>query len=379
MRLSQKYLAMLPLAALALSAAPAAASEGAAASSAAMALALTPTAVLTIQPPRPFAPAPQASKALKAGMRLTALSCAPAQLAAPAGMLSQSAIILKGAPSKLEQMKLAQAGQSPSAPAPAAAEPFNPAAQAAPCPSALSAIKSALRRPAPDALTAALPAAIPTDPTAEFGSRPMRVTRTRFDDDWARATRDPARGTLTATLRSAGISAAAGEAELFKAVNNWANRNIGYADDIVQYHRADHWATAAETIANGRGDCEDYAILKMQMLRAAGFDADRMKLVLLRDLTGGGDHAVLLVVSAEGQRLVLDNNTDRIYDGSRGDYLRPVYSYGTAGRFIHGVDARPVMAAASPTPTVAPAPVRVALNQRSVSAEPLAFKIGFKR
>jgi predicted transglutaminase-like cysteine proteinase len=232
----------------------------------------------------------------------------------------------------------------------------------------------------PQALTASLP----VDPTTEFGSRPLRINHTRFDDSWARVTRDPQRGVVGAQLRAAGISAAAGEADLFKAVNNWVNRQIGYASDDSNYHRADYWATAAETIARGRGDCEDFAILKMQMLRGAGFDADRMKLVLLRDLVGGGDHAVLLVVDKNGQRLVMDNTTDQIYDGSRGDYFRPVFSYGTGGRFVHGFDTRAMLAAAAPAPTSVPAstrtPVRLAmLNQRSVSADPLTFKTGLSK
>src|SRR3546814_15418554 len=72
----------------------------------------------------------------------------------------------------------------------------------------------------------------------------------------------------------------------------------------------------------------------MQMLRAAGIDAERMKLVLLRDLAANADHAFLLVHTDAG-KLVLDNVTDRLTDGSRPNAVRPVLSFSGNRRWVH--------------------------------------------
>src|SRR3546814_2524426 len=72
----------------------------------------------------------------------------------------------------------------------------------------------------------------------------------------------------------------------------------------------------------------------MQMLRAAGIDPDRMKLVLLRDLAANADHAFLLVQTGAG-KLVLDNVTDRLTDGSRPNAVRPVLSFSVNRRWVH--------------------------------------------
>src|SRR3546814_9490154 len=109
--------------------------------------------------------------------------------------------------------------------------------------------------------------------------------------------------------------------DLLARVNQWVNREIAYIGDDRNYRQRDYWATAEQTIARGKGDCEDFAILKMQMLRAAGIDAERMKLVLLRDLAANADHAFLLVHTDAG-KLVLDNVTDRLTDGSRPNAVR---------------------------------------------------------
>lgn len=78
-------------------------------------------------------------------------------------------------------------------------------------------------------------------------------------------------------------------------VDAWVNEFLTYAPDA-----ADHWQTPAETLERGRGDCEDFAILKRAMLLAAGYRGDVM-FVIVHDLISRRDHAILV---ADG--LVLD-------------------------------------------------------------------------
>lgn len=179
------------------------------------------------------------------------------------------------------------------------------------------------------------------DPDSELGTVALPVDHTRFDARWDRVRRAAPAPLMRAELRKAGVRAGLDERDLLQRVNQSVNRTLAYVEDERNYGERDFWATAGETIARGRGDCEDFAILKMQMLRAAGIDADHMKLVLLRDLALGADHAVLLVRSKHGW-LALDNMTDRLYGGPQAGEMRPMLSFSGARRWIHGyADSQP--------------------------------------
>lgn len=318
---------------------------------------------------------------------------AAAPTAAPA---DRTALILGGAPSALDRIRSQQASldAAPAATAPtvaaaAAVMTLEPASGApafsAACAPTYAAI-SAIRTPSRPNLSNFPVAAPVLDPEAELGTRAIAIKRTRFDDRWAQVRRAAPAGLMHDRLRRAGASSGLDEAELLARVNRWVNGEIAYVSDQQNYGQSDVWATAEQTLARGKGDCEDFAILKMQMLRAAGVPTSSMKLVLMRDLAANADHAILLVQTKAG-KLVLDNTTDRVYDGSRGDAVRPVLSFSDNRRWVHAYrDAAPapMLAAAPPVeaqPEATQAPMTIALadNQRSVSADPLTFKTGLSR
>jgi hypothetical protein len=47
----------------------------------------------------------------------------------------------------------------------------------------------------------------------------------------------------------------------------WIRNNIDYCYDKEQYGVADYWATPEETLASGKGDCEDMAILYLAICK----------------------------------------------------------------------------------------------------------------
>jgi hypothetical protein len=59
-------------------------------------------------------------------------------------------------------------------------------------------------------------------------------------------------------------------------VIDWASAHCAYTTDQVNYGVQDYWATPAEALARGSGDCEDYAILLCSLLRAFGVPADEV-------------------------------------------------------------------------------------------------------
>jgi predicted transglutaminase-like cysteine proteinase len=294
-----------------------------------------------------------------------------ANMASPAPMDITRAI-LGGAPSALDRIRADQQGE------PAAVFPAN------------IKLEPASRGPIGSGLTGAgncniqsllAPFAEPGadyDATAELGTRAIPVKRTRFDDRWDHVRRAAPAALMHGKLRRANATAGLDEKELLSRVNQWVNREIAYVNDDRNYNQRDFWATAEQTIARGRGDCEDFAILKMQMLRAAGVRPDRMKLVLLRDLAANADHAFLLVQTDAG-KVVLDNMTDRLYDGAQANSVRPILSFSENRRWVHAYRG------AQPSPNVVAIPASqksfaLAMNnQRSVSADPLTFKTGLSK
>ena len=165
-----------------------------------------------------------------------------------------------------------------------------------------------------------------------FGSVALSVSRTPLDANWRRAGTSGIAG--AAAFYATGLS---GEDHLtrLEAVNRYVNDRVRFVDDQVQYGRADVWTSASETLRRGKGDCEDYAIAKMQMLRRAGFSERDLYLVVVRDLARRADHAVL-VARAGGRMYVLDNGTDKLLDTAAVSDYRPIMTFASKGSWTHG-------------------------------------------
>ena len=165
-----------------------------------------------------------------------------------------------------------------------------------------------------------------------FGSVALSVGRTPLDQRWRKVARQRVGGepaSFAASLRERS------ELDRVEAVNRYVNHRVRFVDDSRQYGREDFWSAAGDTLARGRGDCEDYAIAKLQLLRAAGFSDRDLYLVIAKDLVRRADHA-LLVVRAGGRMVVLDNGTDTILNADdAGDY-RPVLTYSATAAWTHG-------------------------------------------
>ena len=269
-----------------------------------------------------------------AAVGISEAACAPLRMPAyTAPVTSQtakSAAILGGQMSALERMKLAQSGEAAPAPAPAAAA-------AAPSQDITPANRTACNALGAGARIASLAVYPQARSTGRFlGTERVRIGRTRFDASWDRVSD---RKLSRRDLRRAIGRTPRDRTQLLSEVNGWVNRNIAYRDDRVQYGSSDYWADARTTLRARAGDCEDYAILKMQMLAAAGVDREDMMLTVARDTIQRIDHAVLLVrVDSDGgdSWVMLDMASDRIAPAGMSYGYRPVMSFAANERFLHG-------------------------------------------
>lgn len=134
-----------------------------------------------------------------------------------------------------------------------------------------------------------------------------------------------------------------GDDQKLDAVNGFFNRSHLFASDREVWGSEDHWATPAEFMERGRGDCEDFAIAKYVTLRMLGFDAQRLRLMYVRaDVAAGKPiaHMVVGVYDVPGaEPRILDNMIDSIRPLSLRADLSVVYSFNTRGLWLGGEQA----------------------------------------
>ena len=288
------------------------------------------------------------------------------QLEPGAGPLntSKASAILGGTPSKLDQMRLTQVSSDMSASANAAST--NTTNQAITmCADAPTVV---------DPFAAPHPAAFVPE-NAILGTLSVAIKRSPFDRDWAMVSAKQSARKMQRALAATGARRSGDRAAQVEAINRWVNRSIEFGEDREVYGRADYWAPASETLRRGVGDCEDFAIAKMELLAALGIARDKMRLVVARDLVRNADHAVLVVTLADGA-VMLDNMTDKLLDARLPNDYRPIMSFSQNAKWVHGYavqSAQPVrMAAITPVPQPAAIQIRDVLTVTVEPALPVA-------
>ena len=247
-------------------------------------------------------------------------AAAAVSLQAPASAQSKTEAIL-GGPSALDLLKAQQNGT------PVTALP-------APRPASLS--YSYSRPPLlPAVLRDSRPAVSPGVANGRpdiFGTVALRVGHTPLDARWHQIEHAPVGGVAANFAQSLRGKDAVRRLE---AVNWYVNKRVRFVDDSVRWGRPDVWSAANVTLNAGKGDCEDFAIAKLAMLRRAGFADKDLYLVILKDTVRRADHAVL-VVRATGHMYVLDNGTDELLDSERVQDYRPIFTFAANATFTHG-------------------------------------------
>lgn len=99
-----------------------------------------------------------------------------------------------------------------------------------------------------------------------------------------------------------------------EAVNVRVNAKVDPVSDAEHAGVPDAW----DYPGDGKGDCEDYALLKRRMLMEAGFPRAALLMSVVKDEHGDG-HAVLMVRTSRGD-FILDNLADEVKPWSRTGY-----------------------------------------------------------
>lgn len=89
-------------------------------------------------------------------------------------------------------------------------------------------------------------------------------------------------------------------------VNELVNKMVRPVSDFELYGELERW-----TMPTGKGDCEDYVLLKRRLLMKRGWPSSVLLITVVKDEKGEG-HAVLTVRTDRGD-VVLDNKTNDIH------------------------------------------------------------------
>jgi predicted transglutaminase-like cysteine proteinase len=123
-----------------------------------------------------------------------------------------------------------------------------------------------------------------------------------------------------------------------RRVNEFFNRKIQFTDDLQAWGQTEYWATPIETLAKGKGDCEDFTIAKYFTLLDAGVPNEQLRLIYVKARIGGPAsnvsqaHMVLAYYATpEAEPLILDNLITEIRPASRRPDLLPVFSFNSQG------------------------------------------------
>lgn len=116
--------------------------------------------------------------------------------------------------------------------------------------------------------------------------------------------------------------------EKLRLVNDFFNQNTAFIEDKILWKKEDYWATPAEFLAKGAGDCEDYSIAKYFTLVEMGVDENKLRITYVKAIVLNQAHMVLTYYESPDQTpLILDNLTQGIDRATQRKDLVPVYSF----------------------------------------------------
>jgi predicted transglutaminase-like cysteine proteinase len=97
-------------------------------------------------------------------------------------------------------------------------------------------------------------------------------------------------------------------------INKWVNDSIVPITDLEHWGVVEKWSYPDD----GKGDCEDFVLLKRRMLIKAGWPREALLITVVRDRKGEG-HAVLTVKTDKGD-FILDNQVENVLLWSDTEY-----------------------------------------------------------
>ncbi len=141
-------------------------------------------------------------------------------------------------------------------------------------------------------------------------------------------------------LQTVSSAKSGGDESRLKRINDFVNQNILFDSDNGTWQQSDYWATPLETIGQGAGDCEDFAIIKYVSLRMTGISDQKLRLIYVKARLDTPDgpvqqaHMVLAYYATpNAEPQILDSLETTIRPASKRTDLQPVFSFNSEAIF----------------------------------------------
>lgn len=165
-----------------------------------------------------------------------------------------------------------------------------------------------------------------------FGTVALNAGVTFYDARFRRVASTDARDPMVTQLAAA--AAGLDPVGKLRLVQREINQRVRWQHDLDNMGVADFWANAGETLRRGTGDSEDIAIVKMQVLKAAGFSPKDLYISIGRHNVRGA-HVVLLARTSGGFYVLDDTNFDLMTPAQHGRFT-PIMTLGQGVSYVHG-------------------------------------------
>ena len=112
-----------------------------------------------------------------------------------------------------------------------------------------------------------------------------------------------------------------------ESVNDFFNQ-LTFINDAELWGKDDYWASMAEFIGAGGGDCEDFTLAKFYTLVFLGVDPSQLQMTYVNAVEYQEAHMVLAYqASPHDEPLILDNIDKRLLPASKRTDLEPIYAF----------------------------------------------------
>lgn len=123
--------------------------------------------------------------------------------------------------------------------------------------------------------------------------------------------------------------------EMADHVNRLINK-VPYVMDSISASQEDFWYTPVEFYQQNKGDCEDYAIAKLEALHYLGVSEKDMRIAIVRDHSLGGIIHSLLIYYVGHEVYILDNQSSDVISGAeKMTKYNPIFSINNYGWWRH--------------------------------------------
>jgi predicted transglutaminase-like cysteine proteinase len=186
-----------------------------------------------------------------------------------------------------------------------------------------------------------------------LGTHAVMIRADRFSDSLKRAREDASASPLLQRLVAP--ARALSPLQQIAFVQRAVTSGIHWLSDATEWGQHDYWASASQTLERGAGDAKNRAIVKLQALRALGFNNSDLFLTLARDRVGGP--LTVLTVRSGGHFYVVDDTGGPPFmvEARRLEF-QPLMSFGMYGAWVHVppmVKPAPMMTSAGRPATLA--------------------------